>query len=273
MEVDVPGGPYAEAVHGDTPDPLPAVAGSIAAEPSSTDQPSTTSGPGASVVRYSADATSAYIPRLGRDAVLADLALTLALSPSNGEADPQVWLSRQDPSAERSLRAALTGAKITVLSRETRADVERGYAGNGAVLALRLLLVSGAAAVLVAVGALLVAAYIGRRQRAYDVAALRAVGVTARTARRLLLYEGIGTVGVALTCGAVAAAIASAIVLPALPQFDEAPAYAVVRYAPDGSAALSAIGALALVLLAVALTVATLQLRSGHADRLREGVR
>ena len=147
------------------------------------------------------------------------------------------------------------------------------YAGDGAVLALRLLLVCGAAAVVVAVGALLVAAYVGRRQRAYEVAALRVVGMRRRTVRAMLLRENVGTVAVALGCGAVAALVATWVVLPALPQFDDPSDFVPVRYAPDAVSAWEAVGGLGLLLVAVGLAVAALQLRSGRPDRLREGVR
>ena len=119
--------------------------------------------------------------------------------------DREVWLSRNDPGAEKARYAPAGQGRVSVSRRETRGQLERVYAGDGAVLALRLLLVCGAAAVVVAVGALLVAAYVGRRQRAYEVAALRVVGVRRRTVRAMLLRENVGTVVVALACGAAAA--------------------------------------------------------------------
>jgi ABC-type lipoprotein release transport system permease subunit len=184
-----------------------------------------------------------------------------------------VWLGRADPAAERALVADLRRAEITVQGRETSSALERAYAGDGAVLALRLLLVCGAAAVLVSVGALLVAAYVGRRQRAYEVAALRAVGLRRRTVRSLLVRENLGTVLVALGCGALAAAVATWAVLPSLPQFDTPSETVAVRYSPDAVSAWAAIGGLAALLVAVGLAVAALQLRTGRSDRLREGVR
>lgn len=158
-----------------------------------------------------------------------------------------------------------------MISRETTAAAERRYAGDGAVLALRLLLVCGAAAVVVAVGALLVAAYVGRRQRAYEVAAHRVVGVSARTVRAMLLRENLGTVLVALVTGGAAALVATWVVLPSLPQFDNPSDTVAVRYSPDAASGWAALGGLALVLGAVALVVAVLQLRAGRPDRLREG--
>jgi hypothetical protein len=232
-----------------------------------------TDGLDGATLRYGTSNQVAYVPRLGASAVLVDLGLALKLDPVSSLGDRQIWLSRDDPTAERHLRAALAKDGIGVTGRETRGQLERVYAGDGAVLALRLLLVCGASAVLVAVGALLVAAYVGRRQRAYEVAALRVVGVRRRTVRALLLRENVGSVVVALLCGAAAALVASWVVLPALPQFDDPPAFVPVRYTPDSAAAWATVLGLGLLLVAVGLAVAALQLRTGRPDRLREGVR
>ena len=51
----------------------------------------------------------------------------------------------------------------------------------------------------------------------------------------MLLRENVGTVLVALACGAVAAAVATWVVLPALPQFDDPSDFVPVRYAPDAA--------------------------------------
>lgn len=205
--------------------------------------------------------------------MLVDLDLVLRLDDEAPLGERQVWLAHEDRAAEAALVERLKKAEITVQGRETLTGRERVYAGDGAVLALRLLLVCGAAAVVVSVGALLVAAYVGRRQRAYEVAALRAVGLRRGTVRALLLRENLGTVLVALACGAMAAVLATWAVLPSLPQFDQTSDTVPVRYSPDAASAWAALGGLAALLVAVGLTVAVLQLRTGRSDRLREGVR
>ena len=276
VDVQAPGGPYAEVVRGDSPEPLPAVVTRAAAGPSVAEGgvPSgETTGVSGRATRYAVSRVVDYAPRAGDQAVIVDLELALRLDDDAQVGDQQVWLSRSDPGDEQALVEALRRADIKVQSRETAAGLERVYAGDGAVLALRLLLVCGAAAVVVSVGALLVAAYVGRRQRAYEVAALRAVGLRRRTVRALLLRENVGTVLVALACGALASLIAVWAVLPALPQFDADSPSIPVRYAPVASAGWLAVGALAALLVVVGLTVATLQLRAGRSDRLREGVR
>jgi ABC-type antimicrobial peptide transport system permease subunit len=102
---------------------------------------------------------------------------------------------------------------------------------------------------------------------------MRVVGLRRRTVRALLLRENVGTVVVALASGAVAAIVATWVVLPALPQFDDPSEFVPVRYTPDAASAWAAVGGLGLLLVAVGLAVAALQLRSGRPDRLREGVR
>jgi hypothetical protein len=276
VTVRAPGGPYAEVVRGDSPEPLPALAGAAATGPSAAEggvPVGETTGIFGAPTRYRVTRAVGVAPRLGREAVLVDLPLALRLDDDAVVGDSQVWLSRDEPLAERALRQELRAAGITVQARESSATLERTYAGDGAVLALRLLLVCGAAAVVVSVGALLVAAYVGRRQRAYEVAALRTVGLRRRTVRSLLVRENLGTVLVALGCGAVSAGVASWAVLPSLPQFDIPSETFAVRYSPDAVSAWATIGGLAALLVAVGLAVAALQLRTGRADRLREGVR
>jgi hypothetical protein len=272
VRVEAPGGPYAEVVHGHSPEPLPAIVASRGSS-SARGRVGEAVGLAGVPVRYRVERSVAYAPRLGRSAALVDLELALRQFPAADLGDRQVWLARDDAGREARLARKLRGSGIAIVQRESLRALERVYAGDGAVLALRLLLVSGGAAVVVSVGALFVAAYVGRRQRAYEVAALRSVGIRRRTVRALLVRENLATVLVALVSGALAAVVASWAVLPALPQFDSPPVAVPVRYAPEvtwGWVMLFGLGAL---LGTVALLVAAVQLRAGRYDRLREGVR
>ncbi len=276
VTVRAPGGPFAEVVRGDSPEPLPAVTGRATARDAAAGGGlplGVTTGVSGEPTRFRTVRAVPYVPRAGTRATMVDLDLALRLTEDTPEGDLQVWLARDDPRAEAALVGDLRRAGVEVRDRDSRRVLERGYAGDGAVLALRLLLVCGAAAVVVSVGALLVAAYVGRRQRAYEVAALRAVGLRRHTVGWLLVRENLGTVLVALGCGSVAAAVATWTLLPSLPQFDTPSSTLPVRYAPDAASAWAAVGGLASVLVLVGLAVATLQLRTGRPDRLREGVR
>lgn len=271
VTVAVAGGVAAEVVHGDAPDPLPVLAGPrVAPTEGVSDGPALAGG---AEVTYRVLARTGFVPRLGGNAVTVDLGLALRPAPLAGNGDAQVWLSRDDPAAERVLRARLGTAGIGVTGRdvaETRAD---GYAGDGAVLALRLLLLCGAAAVAVAVGALLVSAYVGTGQRAYEVAALRAVGVRRRSVLASLACEHAATASVALVVGTAGAVAAAWAVLPVVPVFDTASEMIAPRSALALVAGALTVAALAVLLVAVAVLTALLQLRAGRAGRLREGVR
>ena len=118
----------------------------------------------------------------------------------------------------------------------------------------------------------LCAAFVGARQRAAESASLRLVGVPASTVRRGLLVENVAGVGVALVAGALGALLAAVAVLPVLPLFDEPSAVLTPTTTPDLLAGLLSLVAVGALLLAVAVTVALTQGRSG-VSLIREGTR
>ena len=156
-----------------------------------------------------------------------DLELALRATDRTGSGDLQVWLDRDDPASEHALTAALAEQASRSPGERPQPAASRVFAKDGAVLALMLFLACGGVALLVSAGAMLVAAFVGGRQRATEAASLRAVGVPRRVVRRGLLVENLAGVGVALVGGAVAAAVAAWLVLPVLPLFDEASEYVV----------------------------------------------
>ncbi|HEX8498104.1 MAG TPA: FtsX-like permease family protein, partial [Actinomycetales bacterium] len=176
------------------------------------------------------------------------------------------------PAAERALRTRLEAAGVSLGERAAAASGREVLRRDGAVLALLLFLACGAVAVVVAAGAMLVAAFVGARQRAAESASLRLVGVPAATVRTGLLVENLAGVGVALVAGGAAAALAAWAVLPVLPLFDEPSAMIDPRTTPDVGAGLLSLLAVALGLGAVAVAVALTQGRSGTAT-IREGTR
>ena len=178
--VRTPGGPFAEIVRGDSPEPLPALVGRAPHPQSAAEGGAVSPRPPACPARRpatSAAAAADYVPRAGDDAVLVDLELALRLDDDADQRRPAgLAVPRRPGRGAGAAGVAEAGRHRGRRPRRPGGGLERVYAGDGAVLALRLLLVCGAAAVVVAVGALLVAAYVGRRQRAYEVAALRVVG-------------------------------------------------------------------------------------------------
>lgn len=269
VELSTPGGVPARVVHADSPEPLP---GLVAVDADL--RSGVFAAPGLDGRPQQVDAVrrTTFVPGLGRSAAVVDLGLATLAVPEPAAGRPQVWLSRDNPAAERTLRARLAAAGVSVGERTAAATEQAQLRRDGAVLALLLFLACGAVAVVVAAGAMLVAAFVGARQRAAESASLRLVGVPAGTVRTGLLVENLAGVGVALVAGAVGAAVAAWAVLPVLPLFDEASVMIDPRTTPDVGAGLLSLLAVAAGLGAVAAAVALTQGRSGAAA-IREGTR
>ncbi|MGN6612318.1 MAG: hypothetical protein ACTHLJ_11130, partial [Angustibacter sp.] len=217
--------------------------------------------------------TAAFVPGIGRQGVVVDLDLALRAVPTASSDSLQVWLSRDDPAAERALTSRLAASGVQVTDRASAQQALEVLNREGAVLALLLFLACGAVAVLVALGAVLVAAFVGSRQRAGEVAALRAVGVRRGLLRRAMLVENLAGVGVAVVGAVVAAAVTVAVVLPVLPLADEDSQVVVASTAPAVVAGAWSVVGVSVLLTVVAVLLASAQLRGGSVDRIREAGR
>lgn len=154
------------------------------------------------------------LPRLGNEGTLADLRLALAATsgPSTG-LTYQVWLA---PDAPESVRGALEQQGLTILGEESVDDRLEVLSRSGEALALRLFVITALVALGLAAGTLLAYSFIMIRRRAYELAALKALGadhaLLVRSGRRELLVLVVS--GVAL--GAVSGLAAASAALPAL---------------------------------------------------------
>jgi hypothetical protein len=270
VEAVTPVGFPARVMHGDSPYPVPALLGSQAAPRDGTVP---VNGPDGVLTRVADAGRTEFVPEAGRAATMVDLQLML-----NGVARPQptglqVWLSRDDPSAERALVSTLAASGVKVVDRASAAQAQDQLQREGAVLALLLFLACGAVAVLVATGALLVAAFVGSRQRSAELASLRAVGVRRGLLRRGLLVENLAGVLVAAVAATGAAAVAAYVVLPVLPMADEDSKVLTPDTAPDLGALGWTVVGVCLWLAVLAVGVAVRQLHSSSADRIRDGGR
>ncbi len=270
VSVSAPGGVAARVVHGDAPDPLP---GLVAADTPRRQGVVEAVGLDGGLMRVAATSRAPFVPGLGSSGAVVDLGLALRSSARVGNGDLQVWLDRDDRAAERRLVAALRSHGVTVTGRTPAAREQSVLAKDGAVLSLLLFVACGAVALLVSAGAMLVAAFVGGRQRAGEAAALRVVGVPRRAVRRGLVVENLAGVGVAIVAGAVAGAVATRVVLPVLPLFDEPSPYVAVSAAPDLGVGGWTVLVVAAVLAALAVVVAGGQLRGATVDRFGEGTR
>lgn len=160
------------------------------------------------------------IPRAGTPAVLTDLdALQrlLAVSPDAVSATVpgyQVWAA---PDAGADLPARLAAAGVPVTRTDTLAAASDRLSRQAPGLALRLYLVAGVAAVLLALGAVALSGYTGARARRYETAALAVAGVPAGQLRRAVRTEYRVLLGVPLVAGLLAGGAGAVLLLPVLP--------------------------------------------------------
>lgn len=180
----------------------------------------------------------------------------------------EVWSS---PSAPPDLGARLGAAGVQVLRTES-IDAEMDYLGRRApALGLRLYLLAGAAAVALAVGVVMLTAYVGVRGRLYELAALWVAGVRRRTLRRGLLREYAALLAMPLVAGLAAGFAGALLMLPNMPLVTVAAPVGDIAWRPAAGALPLA---LAVTVLGLLLTVAVVlrMLRRATPERLSEGV-
>ena len=158
--------------------------------------------------------STGVLPRLLRNGSMADLGYALdAMGAAPNPLDYQVWLSS---SATPEVRASLAKAGLDVVSTETVDGRVAQLDRSGGALALRLFLLAALVALVLGAGTLLANAYVVIRRRAYELAALRALGaphaVLVRAARR----EQVTLALTGVLLGSAAGLWAAGVALPPL---------------------------------------------------------
>ncbi len=158
--------------------------------------------------------SSGILPQLLRSGTVADLQLTvLAMGTAPNPLDYQVWLSGDAPA---STTAALKAAGLDILSTQSvdvrTAELDR----SGTALALRLFLLAALVALVLGAGTLLANSYVVIRRRAYELAALRALGAPRSVLVRAARREQVVLALAGLLLGAASGLGAAAVALPPL---------------------------------------------------------
>lgn len=187
----------------------------------------------------------------------------------NNSLSYEVWAN---PDAPLDLRRRLTDAGVQVTSVQTVGGYLDQLGRRAPALALRLYLLAGLAAILLAMGVVLLTAYIGADARMYELAALRVAGVSARLVRSSLLREYRSLLAMPLVVGFLTGIGGAILMLPGIPLVTVGGPVGDLSWRPG----LGALPASILVSLAalVAVVLAALRLvRRASPDRLREGTR
>ncbi len=221
---------------------------------------------------FAVDSRIRQVPRSGGRGVLVDLA-ALAGGPSAapGLTTYDVWLAADEPVREARLRADLAGHGLQVLARDSAQAHGEALAGEGPALALRLALLAGVVAVLLAAAVLVVGVATSGASRARDLAGLRLVGVPATTVRRASVREHLVVAVLGVLAGAGLGLVAAQAVLPEIPLFAEPSRLVRPVLAPAWTAVLASTAGCLVLLTVVSVVVGGALAASAVPARLREG--
>ncbi len=252
--------------HVDSPAPLPLIA---------TPHAITTGGSAETVLQDSSGVSAPYqqvatvplLPVVLDDGVVADVRYVKAqLLDFADEAGWQVWLGAQAPAdAVQRLKAA------GLLVQGVRTDGQRSdeLGRQGPALALLLLVACAIAGAALAAGATALAVAVTGRRRAFELAALSAVGVRRRSLLRSCVGEQLILLGTGFALGLPAGVVAARLALPAIPEYSDATPVP-LDYAPHAAVIAAFALAVAVLLVATAWVAGTALMRSAVPTRLRE---
>jgi putative ABC transport system permease protein len=218
-------------------------------------------------VEYTEAATVAALPNALNAGVLADLtSLRQQLPAFDSEANWQVWIG---PNAPPDAVQRLEHAGLLVQGTTTVSDRLAQLGREGPSLALDLLVGCAIAGALLAAGATALAVATSGRRRAFELAALQAVGIPRRSLRRSCVGEQLVLLGTGLVLGVPAGIVAAWLTLRSIPVYaDTSPIP--MSYAPNVPILIGfAVLVTALVVLTAWLAGRAL-MHSAVPDRLRE---
>lgn len=218
--------------------------------------------------------TIPLLPGLGTGVLLTDLDLAIAsTAPALTNSTASVWLRTDDPAAERALTQQLTQAGIAVTGRTSTSAARAGFDQSPPAWSIQAALASATVAALIAALMVVIAGYATESARSYDLAALRLLGLSARTVRRGVLAEQLAGVLIAALVGAVVGLLGARLALPSVPLFlVDAPVPKPLYGTAVGPVLVATV--LAMVVLVAAGVAATRLIgRRVGPDRLRENAR
>ena len=180
----------------------------------------------------------------------------------------QVYLS--DPGVETSVRDALLAQGISIKDTQRQGDRQALYDSSASAWGLRLAVVVGLLAVLMAALVLVLVVTTAWRTRSRDYAALRMAGVPVSALRRASALEQGVVVLVAGAAGILCGLLASRLALPMVPLFTRPSATYVADLRPAWTAVAGATALVLGLLGVVAVVVGTRLVSRATPARLRE---
>jgi hypothetical protein len=209
------------------------------------------------------------LPQLGRYGVLVDYgaALREMIGQPGAQSRFEVFLSASAPS---DMTARLAKQGVAVTGAVHAASYRKALDHTGPAFADELFLVAAITAVLLAVGAALLAGVTTARRRAYEVAALVAAGVPGRALHRSLTVEQALLLGIGVVVGVGSGLAGSALALPSTPFFVQTDVGPPIDHTLPWGWVGILVGSLVAVFTLTCLAVSWLVARQATAARFRE---
>jgi hypothetical protein len=261
-------GGYGGIAYASAPSPMPAVAtpSGLATDPSAPRVPQMTDATG-TTVRFHVQNYVPVLPAVLDNGVMFDVDyLQTELPAFLSEASWQVWLG---PHAPKDAMARLAAAGLQVQSVRTQSARVSVLARQAPALALLLLVVCAIAGAVLAVGGTAISISASSRRRSYEIAALRAVGVSRRSLLRASVLEQLLLLGTAVLLGVPTGLVAARLAMPIIPEFADHTPIA-LHYTPQWLPTLGFAAAFIVLLTATAFVAAWALMRIAVPSRLRE---
>jgi putative ABC transport system permease protein len=180
----------------------------------------------------------------------------------------QVWLG---PKATANFPQRLAKAGVSVIKVTSIAGTSRQLAREGPSLAVSFLLAGAVAAAVLAVGAAIVTMYLVARRRAFELAALRALGFPWPKVFAAAITEQLVVALFAVLLGVALGVVGARLGLPGIPEFADASTVPPLLIPLDPARILAVAVLLTLALGAGIAGGGLLLLRTASPARLREG--
>jgi hypothetical protein len=216
-------GGAAGITHADSPRPLPVLASPRGLIPTAANQPELRmTDLTSSAALFEVVGAPAVLPSVLDTGVLVDLTGLRAQLPAfDSEASWSIWLG---PAAPADAIDRLRAAGLVLEAGATKAGRLSELSRQGPALALRLLVVCAIVGSILAIGGTAIAIASTGRRRTFELASLRAVGISRRTLLRACVLEQLLLLGAALLLGVPAGYLAARWAMPSIPQFaDQTP--------------------------------------------------
>jgi hypothetical protein len=213
--------------------------------------------------------TVAVLPRAGHRGALIDLDALIAARPY-GYADllpNEVWLAAGAP-ADFPERLAAAGVTVTGVASVAQRD--RVLRHEGPALSVTLMLAGAGAAALLATAGAVVNLHVMSRRRAFELAAMRVLGVRRISMAAALGAEQAVLIGFAILLGVGLGVLGARLALPAIPEYADIPAYPALLIRLDPWLITVVAAGLAATVGVAVLASAYALLRAAVPSRLRE---